>query len=127
MSLRENFEQIAEALQERKSVRKAINKINTTNNKARSDEMLVNSVVAGLISVYYSVKDQATQTNVELNGFIIEPNNLTDSRIGDIHDPRLLIEMAQKDPHFNSLFTVTKRNSDIGHEQYVIQEKQSIV
>ena len=117
MSLRENFEQIAEALQERKSVRKAINKINTTNNKARSDEMLV----------YYSVKDQAAQTNVELNGFIIEPNNLTDSRIGDIHDPRLLIEMAQKDPHFNSLFTVTKRNSDIGHEQYVIQEKQSIV
>ena len=71
MSHRENFEQIAEARQERKSVRKAINKINTTNNKARSDEMLVNSVVAGLISVYYSVKDQAAQTNVELNGFII--------------------------------------------------------
>lgn len=127
MSLRENFEQIAEALQERKSVKKAINKINSTNNKTRNDEMLVNSVVAGLISVYFSVKDQATQTNIELNGFVIEPNNLTDSRIGDIHDPRLLIEMAQKDPRFNSLFTVTKRNNDIGHEQYVITEKQSII
>ena len=127
MSLRENFEQIAEALQERKSVKKAINKINSTNNKTRSDEMLVNSVVAGLISLYFSVKDQATQTNIELNGFVIEPNNLTDSRIGDIHDPRLLIEMAQKDPRFNSLFTVTKRNNDIGHEQYVITEKQSII
>lgn len=127
MALRDNFEQIAEALQERKSVKKAINKINTTNNKTRSDEILVNSVIAGLISVYFSVKDQAAQTNIELDGFVIEPNNLSLSHIGDIHDPRLLIEMAQKDPQFNSLFTITKRNNDIGHEQYVIQERKSIV
>lgn len=125
MAISDNIKQIAEALQERKSIKKAVNKINSENNKNRDAETLVNSVINGLMTTYFSVKDQASQSNIELNGMVIEPNRLTDTEIGTMRDPRVFLEMAKKNNRFNRLFTITKRNNDIGHEQYVIQERKT--
>lgn len=125
MSLSHNLKQISDAFKERHSVRKAINKINKNNNKERKDELIVNSVINGLINVYLSVKEQARLTNIELEGVVIEPKNVLPSKAGTVQDARYLIEAAQQDPKFSSLFTLRKRSNQFGKEQYVMTEKKT--
>lgn len=125
MSLSHNLKQISDAFKEKKAVRKAINKINKSNDKERKEELTINSVINGLINVYLSVKEQARLTNIELEGVVIEPKNVLPSKAGTIQDARFLIEAAKNDPKFNSLFTLQKRSSQFGKEQYIMKEKKT--
>ena len=121
MAIAENIKQIFDVLSEKNSVKKAIKKINSENEKEQDDELQINSAIYGLISV----KNAAARTNIELNGMVVEPNMFNIASVGKNNDPRLIIKMAERNKDFNRLFTVTKQNNDLGKEQFVIQEKQS--
>ena len=123
MSLTDNIMQIVDAFKEKRAVRTAINKINRTNEKERNDELLINSFTESLMNVYYSVKEQARLTNINLDGFIIEPKNVLISKAGTNNDPRVLIEAMAKNPKFQRRFLMTKRSNEFNQEQYVITEK----
>lgn len=125
MAIAENIKQIFDVLSEKNSVKKAIKKINSENEKEQDDELQINSAIYGLINTYFSVKSAAARTNIELNGMVIEPNMFNIASVGKNNDPRLIIKMAERNKDFNRLFTVTKQNNDLGKEQFVIQEKQS--
>ena len=125
MAIAENIKQIFDVLSEKNSVKKAIKKINSENEKEQDDELQINSAIYGLINTYLSVKNAAARTNIELNGMVVEPNMFNIASVGKNNDPRLIIKMAERNKDFNRLFTVTKQNNDLGKEQFVIQEKQS--
>lgn len=125
MAIAENIKQIFDVLSEKNSVKKAIKKINSENEKEQDDELQINSAIYGLINTYFSVKNAAARTNIELNGMVVEPNMFNIALVGKNNDPRLIIKMAERNKDFNRLFTVTKQNNDLGKEQFVIQEKQS--
>lgn len=123
MGLGDNIRQINDVLKEKKSVQNTIRKINKENDEEQAEEEQLNSVIQELMNIYYSVKQQASLTNIQLNSFVIEPKNVKSSNAGTIRDPRVFLEYAKHHNEFSKRFDIEELSTDTGNERYRITEK----
>lgn len=125
MSFRQNFDDIMNAVKERGSVKKAIGKINKQNDKEQEEEMMLNSVMSSMSNIFFNVQEQAKLTNIELQGFTIQPHKTPRGKEGTINDPIMFIEYAKRNKNFNKIFNISSPNITAdGHTQYKISLKK---
>lgn len=124
MGLFQDLKSVSDAFKERRGTRNVVREMNKQNSQEATDEKFINSITSELINTYYAVKEASKNSNVLLDGVIINPRPCHKGDEGTVRDPRVLIRAAQEDEVFKHDFSIEIISSDDGSEQYILRKRK---